>query len=182
MAQSKNTTYLDVLFCSGSELPGTVRRCEPSWHAHGLLCRAPGSAAWAVLCTTPPQPPNLGPGPRWGDPSRGHSPPSWHLPWEDAWGAPQWCSSSAVSSQLEKGAGCRPVQRGMLGTAVGEPLTLAPCVAVLSQTLVLLSWTLRHHTDQLFPLVSPRVAGTQLSESTYVSSVEKTRLHQTLSP
>ena len=109
-----------------------------------------------------------------------HSPPSWHLPWEDAWGAPQWCSSSAVSSQLEKGAGCRALWRGRLGAAVGEPPTLAPCVAVLSQTLTPLSWTFMLHTDQLFPLVSPRVAGTQFSEFSCVSSIEKKWLHQTL--
>lgn len=134
MAQSKSTTYLDILFFSGSELPGTVRRCEPSCLACGLLCRLLG------------QPPRLCSAPRplshpiW-DPGRGHSPPSWHLPWEDAWGALQWCSSSAVSSQLEKGAGCRPLRRGRLGAAVGEPPTLSPCVAVLSQTLTPLSWT-----------------------------------------
>lgn len=80
---------------------------------------------------------------------------------------------SGVHPLLEKWAGCRPLQKGRLGTAVGEPPTLAPCVAVLSQTLVPLSWTLVHHTDQLFPLVSPRVAGTQFSESTCVSSIEK---------
>ena len=51
MAQSKNTTYLDILFCSGSELPGTVRRCEPSWHARGLLCRLLGQQPG--LCSAP---------------------------------------------------------------------------------------------------------------------------------